>query len=150
MFKKVFSMGAALIFVLSLVDFAMPQNKPTALQAKFQEMVASAKSTIKSVPLEVVKNAIDKKENAVILDVREPQEFADGHLPGAKNIPRGILEGTIINQITDENTRIYVYCKTTNRAALATKTLNELGYKNAVMGNFHYEDWVKAGFPVER
>lgn len=113
-------------------------------------MVASAKAAVKSVSADDLKAAIDKKENAVILDVREPGEYAAGHLPGAINIPRGLLEFAVSGKIPDVNAKIYVYCKTGGRAALATKTLQDMGYTNSILVPLAYADWVKSGYPIER
>jgi rhodanese-related sulfurtransferase len=113
-------------------------------------MIAKAKASIQKVPAADVKAAIDKKEKAVILDVRDPNEYAAGHLPGAMNVSRGTLEINIWNKVPDQNAKIYVYCKTSARSAFATKTLNDLGYKNAVLMNAPFEDWIKANYPVER
>jgi len=114
------------------------------------DMVAKAKASVQKVSAADVKAMIDKKEKIILLDVRDPQEFAAGHLPGAMNISRGTLEFVVFNKITDQNAKIVVYCKTAARSALATKTLNDLGYKNAILMNASYEDWIKAGYPVER
>ena len=73
-----------------------------------------------------------------------------GIFPGAMNISRGTLEFNVFGKIPDQNAKIYVYCKTAGRSALATKTLNDLGYKNACLMDAQYADWVKAGYPVER
>ncbi len=148
LYKRIVVLMAVLALVFSAVNVVMAQEDPTAAIVK--EMVAAAKAAVKTVPADVVKAAIDAKEKAVILDVREPNEFAAGHLPGAINVPRGLLEFTIFKKISDLNTTVYVYCKTAGRSALATKTLKDLGYKNAVLGDFQYADWVKAGHPVER
>ena len=113
-------------------------------------MVAKAKAAIKVVSAADVKAAIDKKEKAIYLDVRDPGEFSAGHLPGAINVSRGTLEFNIFGKIPDQNAKIYVYCKTAGRSTLATKTMNDLGYKNAVLMDAQFEDWIKAGYPVER
>jgi rhodanese-related sulfurtransferase len=146
MFKKsmVFIVGLAL--VLSLVNVGMAQD----MNPKVKEMLASARAAIKTVTPEAVKTAIDSKEKAIFLDVRDAGEFAAGHLPGSMNISRGTLEFNVFGKIPDQNAKIYVYCKTKARSALATKTLNDLGYKNAVLMDASYEEWVKAGNPVER
>lgn len=120
------------------------------MNPKVKEMLASARGAIKIVPPEAVKTAIDSKEKAIFLDVRDAGEFAAGHLPGAMNISRGTLEFVVFGKIPDQNEKIYVYCKTKARSALATKTLNDLGYKNACLMDAQYADWVKAGYPVER
>jgi rhodanese-related sulfurtransferase len=146
MLKKlvIFMVGLGLFF--SLVSVGMAQD----MNPKVKEMLASAKAAIKTVPAETVKAAIDSKEKAILLDVRDGGEFSAGHLPGAMNISRGTLEMNVFGKIPDQNEKIYVYCKTAGRATLATKTLNDLGFKNAVLMDAPYENWVKAGYPVER
>ena len=115
-----------------------------------QEMVETAKAAIRMVTAAEVKEALDKKEQAVFLDVRDPWEYATGHLPGAINVSRGTLEIKIWDKIPDQKAKIYVYCQTAIRSALATKALNDLGYKNAVLMNAQFEEWVQAGYPVEK
>jgi rhodanese-related sulfurtransferase len=58
------------------------------------------------------------------------------------NISRGTLEFVVFNKITDQNAKIYVYCKTAGRSSLATKTLGDLGYKNAALMDAQFEDCV--------
>jgi rhodanese-related sulfurtransferase len=149
--KRLFVWMLAFVFVFSMLSVALAQEtKPAGPPPVVKEMVAKAKAAIKSVPAEVVKAAIDKKEKVVILDVRDPNEYAAGYLPGAINVSRGTLEFAIWGKVPDQNAKIYVYCKTGGRAALATKTLNDLGYKNAILADFLFEDWVKKGYPVAR
>jgi rhodanese-related sulfurtransferase len=139
------------VFVLSVVGLAFAQEqKPAGPPPVVKEMVAKAKSAVKTVSAADVKAAIDKKEKAVYLDVRDPGEYGAGHLPGSINVSRGTLEFNIWKAIPDQNAKVIVYCKTAGRSALATKTLNDLGYKNAVLMDAQFEDWIKAGYPVER
>lgn len=146
MFRKALVFMVGLALVLSMVNVGIAQD----MNPKVKEMLASARAAIKIVSPEAVKAAIDSKEKAIFLDVRDGGEFAAGHLPAAINISRGTLEFVVFNAIPDKNAKIYVYCKTKGRSALATKTLNDLGYKNAVLMDAQYADWVKAGYPVER
>ncbi len=150
MFKKalVFLVGMAL--VLSMVNVGVAADAAAPMNPKVKEMLASAKGAIKTVTPEAVKAAIDSKEKAIFLDVRDAGEFNAGHLPGAMNISRGTLEFNVFAKIPDQNAKIYVYCKTAGRSTMATKTLNDLGYKNACLMDAQYADWVKAGYPVER
>jgi rhodanese-related sulfurtransferase len=152
MSKRVLVFVAVMTLVLSTVSVGMTQEKEgnKAVADKVTSLVAAAKKSIKSVPADQVKKAIDSKEKAIYLDVRDSDEYAAGHLPGAQNISRGTLEFKIAKAIPDTNEKIYVYCKTKGRSTLATKTLNDLGYKNAVLMDAQYADWVKAGYPVER
>jgi len=148
MLKKSFVLMVGLAMALSLVGVAMAAGPD--MNPKVKEMLSSARAAVKMVKPEVVKAAIESKEKAIFLDVRDGGEFAAGHLPGSMNISRGTLEFNVFGKIPDQNAKIYVYCKTKARSALATKTLNDLGYKNAVLMDASYEEWVKAGFPVER
>jgi rhodanese-related sulfurtransferase len=139
------------MFVLSLAGYALSQAAPaTGVAAQVRAMLEKTKGEIKRVTAADVKAAIDTKEKAVILDVRDPEEFAAGRLPGAINVTRGKLEFRIAAAVPDLNTKIYVYCLTAARSAFATKTLNDLGYKNAVQMDESLEAWIKAGFPIVR
>jgi rhodanese-related sulfurtransferase len=150
--KKVLVFMVGMALALSVVSVGISADQPAAapMNPKVKEMLDSAKAAIKMVPAEAVKKAIESKEKAIYLDVRDGGEFAAGHLPGALNISRGTLEFVVFGKIADQNSKIYVYCKTKARSAMATKTLNDLGYKNAVLMDASYEEWVKAGNPVER
>jgi rhodanese-related sulfurtransferase len=152
MFRKAFVLlvGMALVLSMAGIGFSADSAAPTPMNPKVKAMVDSTRAAIKMVTPEAVKAAIDSKEKAIFLDVRDPGEFAAGHLPGSMNISRGTLEFNVFGKIPDQNAKIYVYCKTKARSAMATKTLNDLGYKNAVLMDASYEDWVKAGYPVER
>jgi molybdopterin/thiamine biosynthesis adenylyltransferase/rhodanese-related sulfurtransferase len=85
-----------------------------------------------------------------VLDVREPDEFDQGALPGAVHIPRGHLESQIENRVADKSTPIVAYCAGGVRSAFAAKTLQDLGYTDvvSVIGGFgrwkdEGRDWVK-------
>jgi rhodanese-related sulfurtransferase len=113
------------------------------------DLVAEAKQHIREVNLEEAKNLIGK---ALVLDVREPAEFALGALPGAVNIPRGVLEFKIDSHPTFQNRRdadILVYCQTGGRSALATEALQKLGYENAVSLAGGFKLWQESGQAVE-
>lgn len=146
--KKMFVWMLSFVLVLSMFSLTVAQQAGPPPVVK--EMVAKAKAAIKVVSAADVKAAIDKKEEAVILDVRDPNEYAAGHLPGAINVSRGTLELGIWGKVADQNAKIYVYCQIAVRSALATKTLNDLGYKNAVMMDAQFKEWIEAGYPVER
>ena len=149
--KKTLVWMLSVVFVFSMLSLTFAQEqKPAGPPPVVKEMVAKTKGAIKTVSAADVKAAIDKKEKAILLDVRDPGEFAAGHLPGAINISRGTLEFNVLGKISDQNAKIYVYCKTAGRSTLATKTLNDLGYKNAMLMDAQFEDWIKAGSPVER
>ena len=149
--KRMFVGLVMMLFALSSISTALAQQAaPAGPPPVVKEMVAKAKGAIHKVTTADVKAAIDKNEKAILLDVRDPGEFAAGHLPGAINVSRGTLEFNVFKAIPDKNAKVYVYCKTAARSSLATKTLNDLGYKNAVLMDAQFEDWIKAGYPVAR
>lgn len=148
MMRRLFVVLIGVTLVFFAAGAAMAENPDVA--SKVKETVAKTKAAIKTVTPEDAKKALDSKEKAVFLDVRDAGEFGAGHLPGAINISRGTLEFNVAAKIPDTGTKIYVYCKTAGRSTLATKVLNDLGYKNAVLVDVQYADWVKAGYPVER
>jgi rhodanese-related sulfurtransferase len=120
----------------------------TAAERTPQQMVQEAKAAIQEVTVKDSKTMIDAKEKLIVLDVRDSQEFGEGHLPGAMNISRGMLEFKVGMMIPDKNAKIIVYCGVDLRAPLATKTLNDLGYKNAVNMIGGLEAWQAAGYPT--
>jgi len=86
---------------------------------------------------------------AVMLDVREPDEYEQGAIPNAVHIARGHLESTVENVITDKEVPVIIYCAGGTRSAFAAKTLQELGYSDvvSVIGGFNRwkdegRDWV--------
>ena len=91
---------------------------------------------------------IDGKENIIILDVRDKNELEDGRIPGAINISRGMLEFKVGMTIPDRNAKIVVYCGLDLRSPLAVRTLNEMGYVNAVNMAGGLKAWTEAGYPL--
>ena len=153
MSKRLVVWMLSVVFVVSMVTMAFAQEKPKVLTWQttvVKQQIDKTKAAIKKVSAADVKAAIDNKEKAIILDVRDPNEYAPGHIAGAVNVSRGRLDFDIWDKIPDKNAKIYVYCRTTAVATFATKTLNDLGYKNAVLMDAMLENWVKAGYPMER
>jgi len=139
------------MFTLALVSLAGAQTptQPAWMSSPAKEMVDKARAATKQVSIEELKGAIDRKEDVVVLDVRNPDEYAVAHIPSAINVPRGLLEFAIWTVVPDKTKKIYVYCRTGGRAALATKQLNEFGYTNAVAVSTGGQAWVKAGYPIK-
>ena len=78
------------------------------MQSPVAAMVSRARETTGQVSIEVLKQAIDNGEDVIVLDVREPNEYAAAHIPGSTNIPRGLLEFSIWSLIPDRNEKILV------------------------------------------
>lgn len=113
------------------------------------ELVEQAKQNISEVSIDDVKSELNQK---ILLDVREPAEFAAGHLPGAVNIPRGVLEFKIGSDPAlgnQQNESIVVYCQSGGRSALAAESLHKIGYEKAVSMAGGFKAWAESGYPVE-
>ena len=113
-----------------------------------EEMVAEAKGSVCQVTVSEAKGLLDEGGH-IFLDCREPKEYKMGHVPGAVNIPRGLLEFQIANKVPDKSTPIVMYCKKGGRGCLATCTLCKMGYENVVNIDGGWLAWEKAGYPVE-
>jgi rhodanese-related sulfurtransferase len=114
-----------------------------------EEMVKEAKAAIKEVSVDEVKKIVDEKKSIVVLlDVRDSNELEQGMIPGAINISRGQLEFKVRMMLPDRNAKIIVYCGLDLRSPLATKTLNDLGYRNAVNMTGGLKVWNEAGYPL--
>ncbi|HEY8407257.1 MAG TPA: molybdopterin-synthase adenylyltransferase MoeB [Gaiellaceae bacterium] len=87
--------------------------------------------------------------DAVFVDVREQDEWDEGHIPGALYLGRGNLESRIETAVPDKTQPIVVYCAAGNRSVFATKTLEALGYENVSSLAGGYVDWKRNGFPTQ-
>jgi molybdopterin/thiamine biosynthesis adenylyltransferase/rhodanese-related sulfurtransferase len=87
---------------------------------------------------------------AVLVDVRETEEFAAGHIPGAKHVPRGYLESRIEGTIPDRSQHLILYCASGNRSAYAARTLSEdLGYEHVESMRGGITLWKDHGYELE-
>lgn len=109
------------------------------------DLVAAAKAEIVELSLDQCDSAI--KSADYLVDVREPEEYKAGHLPGAINIPRGLLEFKLSSDSTLENrdASFMIYCKTSGRAALAAYAMKQMGYHNVSSIAGGYDAWQAAG-----
>ncbi len=114
------------------------------------DLVAAAKKNIQEICPADAEQAI--READLVIDVRESDEYAVGHIPGAVHISRGLLEFKLSNspELSARDLKIVLYCKTSGRAALAARALHEMGYLQvkSVAGGF--DAWVAAGKPAAR
>src|SRR5882724_9296545 len=89
-------------------------------------------------------------EGVAVIDVRETEEFAAGHLPGAKHVPRSYLESRIEGVVPDRSTQVILYCQSGNRSAYAARTLiEELGYEHVRSMKGGITLWKDRGYEVD-
>ena len=109
------------------------------------DLVLEAKAQIREVALDAAEAAIRAAD--VLLDVREADEFHAGHIPGALNIPRGLLEFKLSDDpaLCARELNIVLYCKTSGRAALAACALQAMGYRHVQSLAGGFDAWSAAG-----
>lgn len=90
------------------------------------------------------------REDAFLLDVREPEEYAKGHILGAKNIPLGQLESRIGELEKHKAKPVIVHCETGNRSGVGLAKLRAKGFERAANLAGGYAAWKQAGLPVEK
>ena len=91
-----------------------------------------------------------RDNGAVVIDVREAEEFESGHIPGAKHVPRGYLESRIENAVADRDAHVVLYCASGQRSALAAHTLEQLlGYSHVESMTGGITLWKDRGYEVE-
>lgn len=112
-------------------------------------LLQKAKESVKTISPEDTHALLDSKADVVILDVRERDEVAGGHLPEAVIIPRGFLEQRIEDAVPDRKKQIVIYCASGNRSALAVQTLELLGYTNAHNMSGGFSGWKQKGLKFD-
>ena len=144
--------ASALLTVLGIsapVVAAMNTNWPDAVD----EYVAQVRKTVQTTDMNSFLATVKNPNGHLLLDVREAEEFKAGHVPGAINIPRGLLEFRIWKQLgypskVDIGRKIYVHCQTGGRATLATKQLQDIGFTNVIAVIMNFENWQQNGNPI--
>ncbi len=109
----------------------------------FRELLNAAKGEIREVTTEQA--AALRDAGAAVLDVREPDEFEQGSIPGAVFIPRGHLEAQVEGRLLDKNEKILIHCASGVRSVFAAKTLGELGYTDVVSVAGGFNKWKDEG-----
>jgi sulfur-carrier protein adenylyltransferase/sulfurtransferase len=114
----------------------------------FSQIVVEALENIPQIAPAELQSRLEAGEQVVVIDVREPDEFAKGKIPGAYTIPRGVLEMQVDGRLPLDTT-VVLYCGAGARSALACKSLAEMGYDNVENLEGGWGAWVRLGLPVE-
>jgi adenylyltransferase/sulfurtransferase len=112
----------------------------------YKELMEEARQIVPEVAIDEVKNRIERGENWMLLDVREREEYREGHLDGALSLPRGFLEMRVEEAVPDKSTPIIAYCAGGVRSLIAARTLKELGYEKVASMSGGYTSWKNAGY----
>jgi len=111
------------------------------LRKTFQQLADEAKAHIHEVTPKQVALDLERGAEMILIDVRENDEFRQGHIPTARGIGRGVLEYHIAEQVPDTQSRIVLYCRGGNRSALAAVSLQEMGYANVASMSGGFREW---------
>jgi len=118
-------------------------------RALYKKLVAEAKKNITEIsPGDAA--AKSKSGNAVIIDVRDKDEWDEGHIPGAIHMSRGTIELDIAEKVPDPNAMIICHCGGGGRSALAAESLQKMGYKNVRNMAGGFKAWKAEGLPTAK
>ena len=112
----------------------------------YQELMDEARNTVPEVTIDEVKAHMENGARPTLLDVREREEYREGHLEGSVPLPRGFLEMRVEEAVPDKSTPIVAYCAGGVRSLIAARTLKEMGYKNVTSMSGGYTAWKNAGY----
>ncbi len=118
--------------------------------ARFLALVNDAKKRIKETNVDDMKRRMDAGEKIALVDVREESEWAQGHLPGAMHLGKGIIERDIEQRVPDTNAKIVLYCGGGFRSALTADNLQKMGYTNVESMDGGWKGWIGAGLPTQK
>lgn len=117
---------------------------------QFMKLVQDAKKNVKETNVPDVKRRMDAGEKLVLVDVREDNEWAAGHVRGAIHLGKGIIERDIVQQVPDPSAKVILYCGGGFRSVLAADNLQKMGYTNVESMDGGWKAWVDAGNPTAK
>jgi glyoxylase-like metal-dependent hydrolase (beta-lactamase superfamily II)/rhodanese-related sulfurtransferase len=147
---------AAFAEMMRNLNLSMPTHVTEALRTNMSggktvaQMLAEAAATVPFMSLAELKTRAEAgADELVVLDVRERDAYEEGHIPGARLLPRGQLELRVNQDLPDPTRRIVACCEFGRISTLATATLREMGYQRAVALDGGMKAWREAGYPVK-
>jgi rhodanese-related sulfurtransferase len=114
----------------------------------FLRLVNESRARVRETNVPEVKKRMDAGEKFTVVDVREDNEWARGHLPGAIHMGRGVIERDIETQFPDKKTELVLYCGGGFRSALSADNLQKMGYTNIFSMDGGWRGWLEAGHPT--
>jgi len=116
----------------------------------FQELVAGAKKSVTEISPTDAAAKTKSSSDAVIVDVREKDEFDESHIPDAVHMSRGMVELEVEDKFPDRNMTIICHCGGGGRSALAAESLQKMGYKNVRSMAGGFKAWKASGLPTTK
>ncbi len=112
----------------------------------FDQLMNEARKEVKELSVDEVQKLTSKNGKYLLLDVREKEEYREGHLEGSVSIPRGFLEMRVESAIPEKSKPIIAYCAGGVRSLLAAKDMKEMGYQEIISMSGGYSAWKAAGY----
>lgn len=116
----------------------------------FLAIVNDAKKRVKEADFRDIKKRLDAGEKMIVVDTREDNEWAKGHIPGAVHLGKGVIERDVETTIPDKNATLVLYCGGGFRSALAADNLQKMGYKNVISMDGGWRAWTESNFPIAK
>lgn len=132
------------LILLTIIIMGGCGSKKNSKYDSVSQMISIAQKEVDKIEVKELKTLLDHKGENLLIDCREKEEFIEGHIPGAINIPRGLLEFS--SKISNRRETIYVYSQTNDRASLACPNLKLLKYKRVYLVDGGWLEWNKS-FP---
>ena len=146
---------AAFVEMMQNLNLSMPAHVTEALRTNMSggksvaQLLAEAAARVPFMSFEALKARIDAGEDdLIVLDVREREMYAGGHVPGARILPRGQLELRVNQELPDPTRRILTCCELGHVSTLAAATLREMGFLHTVAMDGGMKAWREAGYPL--
>src|SRR6266478_1219889 len=117
---------------------------------QFLKLVNEAKQRVKETNVAEVQRRMAGGEKFLLIDVREDNEWALGHVPGAVHMGRGIIERDIEMKVPETSTKVILYCGGGFRSALVADNLQKMGYSNVESMDGGIRGWREKGLPLTR
>jgi len=117
---------------------------------QFLKLVNEVKQRVKETNVAEVQRRMAGGEKFLLVDVREDNEWALGHVPGAVHMGRGIIERDIEMKVPETSTKVILYCGGGFRSALVADNLQKMGYTNVESMDGGWRGWVEAGLPTAK
>ena len=114
----------------------------------FLKLVNDAKSRVQEIDIDGYRQMREAGEPHILVDTREDNEWASGHVKGAVHLSRGIIERDIENQVPEKDTKLVLYCGGGFRSALAAENLQRMGYTNVWSMDGGIRGWREKGYPL--
>lgn len=117
---------------------------------RFLKIVEESRKRVRETTVDEVKAKLDRGEKFLLIDVREDNEYAKDHLPGAIHLGKGIIERDIEERVPDLSTPMILYCGGGFRSALAADNLQKMGYTQVISMDGGIRGWREKGFPLTK